>query len=411
MKQRMIGFLLLFCLLMSGCGQRTGPYYWSQDIAGLRELLHSPAQETAAPAEEEPPQEITQIRAVWIPVMQYAEWMTGKTEAEFRDQVRAAFRACAALGLNCVFLHVRAYGDAYYDSDLFPHGSYLTGSYDPLAIMAAEAHQAGLEAHAWINPLRLKTPENMAQIPDTYLLRQWYDDPEKNGTYMKPSGSNLWLDPAYPEVRQLIADGAAEILAHYEVDGIHIDDYFYPTQDPAFDAAAFAESGAADLAQWRRDNCNALVKELYDTAKSYGKCFSISPQGDPETNYEQLYADVALWSREPGYCDWIIPQLYYGFENEHCPFQEMLAQWTEAAQSAKLVIGLAPYKIGQEDSWAGTGRTEWQTHGDVLSREAALALEKTDGISLYAYASLFYPSAQTAPAVSEERQRIGTLLQ
>ena len=184
-KQRMIGFLLLFCLLMSGCGQRTGPYYWSQDITGLRELLHAPAQETTAPAEEQPPQEITQIRAVWIPVMQYAEWMTGKTEAEFRDQVRAAFRACAALGLNCVFLHVRAYGDAYYDSDLFPHGSYLTGSYDPLAIMAAEAHQAGLEAHAWINPLRLKTPENMAQIPDTYLLRQWYDDPEKNGTYMK----------------------------------------------------------------------------------------------------------------------------------------------------------------------------------------------------------------------------------
>ena len=394
--QRMIACLLAALVLFTGCGKE--PEYWEQALQQL-------APEETAAAEPD----ATEIRAVWIPVMHYAEWMTGRTEQQFRETVAGVFADCAALGLNTVFVHVRAYGDAYYASALFPQGAYLTGDYDPLAVMTEEAHAQGLAVHAWINPLRCQTPEVLARTDKCYPLRQWYDDAEKNGTYLVETDGHYWLNPAYPEVRQLAADGAAEILKHYAVEGIHIDDYFYPETDPAFDAQAFAESGQSDLAAWRRENCSKLVKALYDTVKSQDPAliFSISPQGNPETNTEQLYADAARWCREPGYCDWIVPQLYYGYRNAVCPFTATLHWWEAAASGSRLVIGLAAYKCGKEDVWAGSGAGEWQEDPAVLSKELAEVLAGTaDGAAFYSCNDLF---AEESP-MPEERERIRALL-
>lgn len=390
----------VFAVLCTGCaGQET---YWEQDPPQLSSMLR----ETSAPEE-------TSVRAVWIPVMHYADWMTGRSEEAFRRKVREVFAQCRDLGLNTVFLHVRAYADAYYCSSLFPTGAYLTGDYDPLEIMTEEAHDAGLSIHAWINPLRCQTPEQLAALDKTYPLRQWYEDDILNGTRIVRVDGRYWLNPAYEEVRQLVCDGVSEILEQYAVEGIHIDDYFYPTQDAAFDAEAFAESGYGELGEFRRASCNALVQALYDTVKAHDpNCiFSISPQGNLDADRETLYADAALWYSEEGYCDWMIPQLYYGFENQTCPFVQTLAQWQALPDAAELIVGLAAYKIGNEDVWAGSGSLEWVNDPEVLSRETELVLDQGLGISYYSFDTLFSPDAHEADMVGAERERIRSLLQ
>ncbi|MBR1555041.1 MAG: family 10 glycosylhydrolase, partial [Oscillospiraceae bacterium] len=198
------------------------------------------------------------------------------------------------------------------------------------------------------------------------------------------------------------------------VDGIHIDDYFYPTTDPEFDRQAFSESNAPDLAEWRRNNCNALIKLLYQTVKENNPDipFSISPQGNFELNYNQLYADVKLWSSESGYCDIMIPQIYYGFQNDTCPFAETAQLWAETVTVPKLVIGLGAYKIGFSDQWAGSGQSEFLTDSTVISREVEFVseLDNISGIALYSYTSVFEPEQQVSALVNAEKEQISELL-
>ena len=388
-------------LLCCGCSGSADTPYWEQ-----------PAPEfTSPPPVTESPEPDT-VRAVWIPVMHYDAWMKDRTVEELRETLREVFASCRELGLNTVFVHVRAYGDAYYDSALFPKGAYLTGDYDPLGIMVEEGHAAGLAVHAWINPLRCETADVLSGTDAAYILRQWYDDDEKNGTYLVEVDGRCWLDPAYAEVRDLVADGIAEILDAYDVDGIHIDDYFYPTQETYFDEAAFAESGMDDLGDFRRANSSALVQTLYDTVKAHdADCiFSVSPQGNPQQNYDKQYADAARWASEEGFCDWIIPQLYFGFENETCPFAQTLADWQETATAAELTAGLAVYKIGQEDTFAGGGSNEWQDDPAVLSKQVELLLEEGVGMAFFSFDALFSPEHEAAALVDAERERIAALL-
>ncbi len=405
MKRWLVLPLLGAVILAAGC--REEPTENPQSCY-LQEVAHL-YPDAAIKAEPALPLNYEEVRAVWIPVTQYQEWMTGQNEAQFRENVRTAFRNCTDLGINTLYLHVRAYGDAYYDSALFPRGSYLDGDYDPLAIMLEEAHALALSVHAWINPMRLGTSDQLSQQGD-YPIGQWYLEEGKKGTYLVQSGSHWYLNPAYPEVRRLIAEGVTEILEHYSVDGIHIDDYFYPTQDAAFDAAAFEASGAADLAAWRRENCNEMVQEIYAAVKAQdgNLLFGISPQGNMETNYKKLYADTALWCSQEGYCDYIVPQLYYGFDNAVCPFAETAQLWEETAAAADLVIGLAPYKIGQTDQWAGSGSEEWVTDPEVLSKQVQFLKERENvqGIALYSYASLFAPEDAVAALAQAEAERI-----
>lgn len=405
--------LLTVLPFLTGCATKDKPmeHYYVQEVSHLYPYAEMAVSDHSDDGYT--PLNFEEVRAVWIPVMQYEAWMTGQSADAFRRHVREAFQNCAEMGLNTVYLHVRAYGDAYYASDLFPTGAYLDGDYDPLAIMLEEAHKTGLSAHAWINPMRLFHADAIPALPEDSPLSAWFHDPDKNGTYLVQCGSHYYLNPAYPEVRELIADGVTEILERYDADGIHMDDYFYPTQDASFDAAAFAESGASDLSAWRRGNCNAMVQELYQAVKAADErlLFGISPQGNMDTNYHHLYADTALWCRAEGYCDYIVPQIYYGFENAVCPFAETVSLWMETASSANLIIGLAPYKIGISDEWAGTGSEEWRTDGTVLSRQAAHLQDMgvSGGMAFYSYASLFVPEEQAAAMVSAEVQAISDL--
>ena len=379
-----ISFIALTVLMLTGCNTHESGGYPEVPEEGY--LEQSAEQFGLAPEKGYTPLNYDYVVAEWLPYMRYDELMTGRSAEDFRSAVRGSFSDMKAEGVNTVYLHVHPCGDAYYRSEIFPEGVCLDGGYDPLEIMLEEAHTLSISAHAWINPLRCQTVEQMKGLPGEFIVKKWADDPDCG--IVKEVGGRWYLDPAYEETDRLLNECIAEIADNYDVDGFHIDDYFYPTTAPEFDAREFAESGAADLAQWRISNCTRMVKALYSAVKAEDSRleFGISPQGSLRGNYDTQYADVRLWCSGEGYCDYIVPQIYFGFNNESCPFAETLALWEEmAGENVRLLIGLAAYKQGTEDKWAGAaGEREWIDYPDVIERQIALVKASgADGYALY----------------------------
>ena len=311
--------------------------------------------------------------------------------------VRRIVGDIAALGFNTVFLQVRPYGDSFYPSAYYPDSSFVTGKYgrkakyDPVEIFIEESHALSLSVQAWINPMRLMTEKEIVLIPDGAPLKQMY----YAGELVNVEG-RLYLDPAREDAIELIAGGAAEALATHAFDGLHIDDYFYPTQDESFDKATFASSRALSLEQFRINNIDRLVKTLYDTAKSVDEklIFGVSPAGNLDSVVKKYSADVYKWCSQSGYTDYILPQLYFGLEHGVCPFAEEAEKWAAIVRSpdVALYIGMTLGKAvagsaGEEDKWALTeaGKREWIDHTDVLARCMRFLTEwgKSDGFSFF----------------------------
>lgn len=351
-------------------------------------------------------------KAMWFAFMDYSTILLGKSEEEFRQSIEERFENAQTLGINTLYVQVRSHGDSYYISEIYPKGKYYNSDYDPLAIMVEIAHAKGLSIHAWINPLRCMDTDTMASQDSSYILKSWSE--QYSGTYINEVNGYWYLNPYYTEVRQLICNGIAEILNNYQVDGIHIDDYFYPTTDESFDSTSFADSNQTDLLQFRRDNVSSMVSEMYNTIKSINPTieFGISPQGNIDIDYNQLCADVSLWASNDGYCDYIAPQLYYGFENSTCPYVDTLNLWADltTTSNVKLVAGLATYKLGLEDTWAGEGSNEWIDSSDIVGCQIDYAFNNpnVDGVAIYSYSSTFEPTGDTSviEKVSQEREYI-----
>lgn len=381
-----IAAALLIFTLSTGCGQPNSLPSSAPDTQPLTYQEQSPEQFGISTETAYVPVNYHHTIGEWFPYMQYEEDMQSKNADEFRQAVHERYTAAKADGVNTVFLHVHPCGDAYYRSDIFPKGVCLDGDYDPLEIMLDEAHKLGLSAHAWLNPLRCQTAEQMSGLPDAFIVKKWADDPDCN--IAAEINGRWYLDPAYTEVDDLLRECIAEITRNYDVDGFHIDDYFYPATDTSFDESEFAASGCEDLSQWRMSNCTRMVKAMYSAVKSADPRleFGISPQGSINGNYNSQYADVRLWCGEEGYCDYIVPQLYFGFENAACPFAETLALWEElCSDKVRLIIGLAEYKVGKADKWAGAaGENEWIDSPDIIQRQIELVENSSaSGYSLY----------------------------
>lgn len=337
-------------------------------------------------------QDTLAVKAIWIPATDLGNMLSGCDESGFRKKVKAHLKEYSALGINTVFLHVRSNGDAYYDSALFPRGAYWSGNqaFDPLAIFLEESHALGLSLHAWVNPLRCQTAEQMNEISGGYQTKAWVAAGDDR---MVQVGSRWYLNPAYAEVRALVCAGVSEILATYAVDGVHIDDYFYPTTANSFDDAAFVASGTKNRAVWRTENINLLVSAMYQTVKvcDANKIFSVSPTGSIADNEQEQYADVRLWCSETGYLDWIIPQLYFGFFHEEYPFAQTAKNWQDivTCKDVSLLLGIATYKVGETDSYAGSGADEWKTDTRIPARQILCAadMEDVDGIVLFSSAT------------------------
>lgn len=353
------------------------------------------------------------VKGIWISYLEYMTLMQGKSESQFRKNIGDAFDNCVDLGLNTVYVHARSHGDAYYESELFPWSKYASGKintspgYDPFEIIIEEAHDRGLSVQAWINPLRMCGASDIKNYGD-FTVYDWYSDRDTNGEYIVEVGGYYYLNPAYDEVIEFVALGAAEIVAKYDVDGLHIDDYFYPTADVSFDEKAYLDSNYSSLPQFRYDNCSELVESLYDAVKAANPTalFSVSCQGSIENNYAHVFADVKRWCTEAGFVDYMVPQIYYGFNNSTQPYVKCLERWDELATEGgiPLVVGLSVYKIGNEDKWAGEGKYEWINNDTILADQLALAKEcdSYGGVSLYSYKDIFNANEAVAEQVWAE---------
>ncbi|MBQ8435757.1 MAG: family 10 glycosylhydrolase [Oscillospiraceae bacterium] len=145
-------------------------------------------------------------KAVWFTVMDFQKTLNGRTQEEFTDDISAVFTKIKDTGFNTVYVHVRPYNDAYYKSDIFPLSESCTGEFDPFEIILEKAHTLNLSVHAWINPLRCQTTEQIKKTDSKYKIRQWYDDSDKNGKYIVEVDGRWYLNPAYDEVREYISD-------------------------------------------------------------------------------------------------------------------------------------------------------------------------------------------------------------
>ena len=240
-------------------------------------------------------------RAVWV---SYLEWagMDFSSEEAFRAGAAELMDNCLSIGLNTVIAQVRPFGDALYRSTLFPWSHLCTGeqgqdpSFDPLDVLITEAHSRGLSLEAWVNPYRLRSSAKMPPALAENNLANVHPE------WVCAVGEGLYLNPAIPEAADYVVKGVAELVQNYAVDGIHFDDYFYPTTDAALDAAQFAASGAGNLAAWRRQNVTALVKAAHDAVKAADATlrFGVSPQGNPDNDLGQQYSDVKAWLAAEG---------------------------------------------------------------------------------------------------------------
>jgi len=354
---------------------------------------------------------------VWISFIELHDAFAGRSEASFRNNFAAMMENCKSVGINTVYVHLRSHGDAFYKSELFPWAKSITGTvggdpgFDPLKIMLEEAHKRNISFHGWLNPMRLQPPADISSVSSSYAVGRWFNN--RNGTYIIRVGDINYLNPAYSDVRKLIADGVSEIVKNYNVDGIHIDDYFYPPSCPvSFDSAAFSASSFTDRTAFRIDNCSRMVKAMHDAVKAQNSAvqFGISPQGSIKNCYD-IFADVNRWASTAGFCDYIAPQLYYGFLNATEPFDRCLSDWEALVKGTniKLIPGLAIYKIGLEDQWAGTaGRREWITSDDIIKRQVDLTKKATNygGYIMFSYRHIFTPGANT-PAINAQLAKAG----
>ena len=358
---------------------------------------------TPAPTATAEPTAAAPYRAVWV---SYLEWqqVDFSTPETFSGDIAVILDNIRNLGATVVLAQVRPFGDALYPSSYYPFSHLCTGQqgqdpgYDPLALLVQAAHDRGLALEAWVNPYRIQaglTPALCGASP-AKLHPDW----------VKYTDTGAYLDPANTAVRQYIADAVGELCTNYDVDGIHFDDYFYPTTDPAFDAADYAASGTA-LTQddWRRENVNALVELCHATARRYGVRFGVAPVGDPEQNYALQYSDAARWLRQ-GTVDYLMPQLYWGQEyvkdgDTSHSLARLAGAWAALPRAAgvRLYAGLGAYRIGAGDgSDAGSEWVSGRALADQLNLLDRLGVQ---GAGLYRYASLFDASDYAGLAAAE----------
>ena len=192
----------------------------------------------------------------------------------------------------------------------------------------------------------------------------------------------------------------------------------YASTDSSIDSALYAANGGGkSLAAWRRQNVNTMVREVYAAVKAEKQSvrFGISPQGNTKANYDTLYADVATWLGNAGYVDYICPQIYYGFNNATCPYSSVLTEFNGMIKVSgiDLYVGLAAYKIGNEDTYAGTsGKYEWQQNSDLLSRMVteARGASHYKGYCLYSYSSVIMPASGVKAQVQAELTALSKIL-
>ena len=339
-------------------------------ITSSTAILHAQSPDSAPPIRRE-------FRGVWVASVANIDWPSkpGLSTWEQQEELLRVLNRSVALGLNAIVLQIRPAADALYPSPHEPWSEYLTGrqgvapepAWDPLAFAVEEAHRRGLELHAWFNPFRARHPTAVSEPAATHISRR---QPELVLAY----GRHLWLDPGLAAARAYSIRVIADVVRRYDIDGVQIDDYFYPykERDSSGTLLEFPDSvswtqyvakgGALSRDDWRRGNVDVFVRDLYRAIKRTKPRvkFGVSPfgiwrPGNPPTiqgfdPFEQIYADARKWLVE-GWVDYFAPQLYWAIQPPAQSYPTLLAWWAqENVKRRHLWPGNFTSRVGASDS-------------------------------------------------------------
>lgn len=365
----------------------------SRRIAALFALVFAASAANRPRFLEDPPPVPREFRAAWAtPIWDRGlrDWPSaaGLSPDSQRAELRAMLDHAASIGLNAIMLHVRIAGDAMYPTKYAPWSAYLTGtsgqgpnpSYDPLQFAVDEAHARGIQLHAWFNPFRAMMPIFAGKASSMHVTRT---HPE----WIRKYGTETWIDPGEPAARKWVLETMLDVVKRYDVDGIHIDDYFYPYRESRVVTKRVRKkrvrtrvelefpddktwkkygrpAGFSDRGDWRRANIDDFVKTLYSSVKAIKPAMvvGISPFGiwrpgnPPGVNgldsFSEIYADSRKWLRE-GWLDYIAPQIYWEVGGEQDRFRLLDAWWrSENPQARYIFPGLYTSHVwGESGVW------------------------------------------------------------
>lgn len=349
-----------------------------------------------------------ELRGVYISYLEYYDNFYGGSKTLNQAKINKMIENIKMSGFNTIFLHVSPFSDSIYESKIFPYSHTLSGEegknpgFDYLEYFIRKGHAKDIQIHAWINPYRISFENTIKNIcvnnPAFKLLDTTNIKVDKNGIY---------YNPASEIVKNLILRQVEEIINKYNIDGIHFDDYFYIQND--IDTKEYElykkNHGEISLKDFRLINTNDLIKRVYEIIKKKGKkiVFSIAPDGNINNNYQYHYADIKTWLTEEGYVDIIMPQIYYGFNNEYSPFEKSLNNWLSlVTNNVKVVPVLAFYKIGNVDNDAGSGINEWVNNDNIITEQVNIIRnKKLYGYVLFRYDYMYNKSKMNQKSVNE----------
>lgn len=360
----------------------------SEGSGGEEGAVVVPAQPESGTDTVKSPSADQEMRGVWISSVSNLDWPSkasyGQTEKQKQEYIQLLDEV-EAMGINAVFVQVRPAADSLYPSKLVPWSSYLTGTagkdpgYDPLAFMIEETHRRGMQFHAWFNPFRASTGSDASKLPANHVANAHKD-------WIVTFGGKMYINPGIPAARSHIIETIMEVVNGYDIDGVHLDDYFYPTGETAKskfnDDATFKLYNPNQLGNkgdWRRSNINAFVQELGEAIDQVkpNVAYGISPFGvwrnkssdltgsDTKagiTAYDSTYADVRAWIKHE-WIDYVVPQIYWSMSRQEVRYDILANWWANEVRGTqvKLYIGHAPYKLA-------TPEIGWDSAGEIISQ-------------------------------------------
>jgi uncharacterized lipoprotein YddW (UPF0748 family) len=324
------------------------------------------------------------MRGVWVTTLLNIDWPSSAnlpTSAQ-KQEIISILDHHQSVGINAIFLQVRPAAEVFYQSSFEPWSQWLAGVqgkeprpyYDPLKFWIQECHKRGMELHAWFNPFRASLTQDVSLLHPDHIVHQHPD-------WLVSYNKRIYFNPGLPQVRAYVRDVIMEVVSHYQIDGVHFDDYFYPYKvaGQIFDDRRTFEQYGKDfdnIEDWRRHNVSLFVKDISEKigqAKPLVR-FGISPFGvwrnqerdqlgsatrASHTSYDDLYADVLLWMKN-GWIDYLAPQIYWHIGFEVADYQVLLDWWSKHSYGRHIYIGQSAYKIRRDADFKA-----WQDPGEL----------------------------------------------
>lgn len=335
-------------------------------------------------------------RYMFISYIDYS-YFKGKEQIDLKNEIDKMVTNLKENDFNGIILQVRAFSDAIYDSKIFSPSLKIVDdendklNLDILDYFIKKSHENNIKLIAWINPYRIRNTKDLTSISENNVVYKYL-----NTTNIEINDNGIYFNPASEEVLNLILEGVEEVVKNYDIDGILYDDYFYPSKTIDLDNYnLYKENGGKKtLDEFRRNNINRLISTTYEKIKSIKNdvLFGISPSGNINNNYNDEYLDIN-YCIENNLIDFIMPQIYYGFNNESMPFKNTIDTWSNLVKDTNInfYVALALYKSGTKDTYAKSGNNEWIENSDIIAKQIVVSRNSYNykGFSIFRYDYFF----------------------